>query len=517
MPFFWAILFFALPSSVPPAQSAPPVPAQPASIQSSSVQDPTPPPVPVKPHTAKVSSVVITVGRGELMQFPDFVERVAISEPNVADIVAVGPQEVMINAKAPGLTTALIWFKGGLSRYEVTVRDDLTLLEQQIKESFPSESIHVASSKEGVMLTGVVSSQEVVQRALSVASLHSKHVVNLLQAPQAEERQVMLQVKFGAVDRDKLSQLGMNVLSTNPKIVGGLSTQQFSSPRVGNLQFQNNGLGIPQLQTPQVSVSSMLNLFAFRPDLNVGLTVQALQENNLLEILAEPNLITVSGKAASFLAGGEFPFPVLTTTGTGGASAPVVTIQFRKFGVGLDFTPTVQPNGVIHLKVKPEVSSLDFTNALTIQGFTIPAISTRQAETEVDLHDGESFAIAGLIDNRVTDIVDKFPILGSIPILGKFFSSHSTERVNSELLVVVTPRFVHPMAVGEKPPVPKFPKDFLDKYNPSKEPKKKGKFVGPRGHEDAPATPAPAAKPGTPDANTDSNQGAKPSSPVEER
>jgi pilus assembly protein CpaC len=296
------------------------------------------------------------------------------------------------------------------------------------------------------------------------------------------------------VDRDKLNQLGMNILSTNPKLLGALSTQQYSPPRFGNLEFQNNGLGIPQVQTPAVSISNALNIFAFRPDLNVGLTIQALQENNLMEILAEPNLITISGKSASFLAGGEFPFPVITTSGTGGTAAPVVTIQFRKFGVGLDFTPTVMLNGMIHLKVKPEVSNLDYTNALTIQGFVIPAISTRQAETEVDLHDGESFAIAGLIDNRVTETVDKVPILGDIPILGKFFQSRSLEKVNTELIVVVTPRFVHPMAPGEKTPLPKYPMDFMDKYNPSKEPGKKGQFVGPRGHEDPPAPAPPPVK-----------------------
>jgi pilus assembly protein CpaC len=294
-------------------------------------------------------------------------------------------------------------------------------------------------------------------------------------------------VKFGSVDRDKLNQLGMNILSTNPKLIGALSTQQYAPPRFGSLEFQNNALGIPQMQPTAVSISNALNIFAFRPDLNVGLTIQALQENNLMEILAEPNLITISGKAASFLAGGEFPFPVITTSGTGGTAAPVVTIQFRKFGVGLDFTPTVMPNGIIHLKVKPEVSNLDYTNALTIQGFVIPAISTRQAETEVDLHDGESFAIAGLIDNRVTSTVDKVPILGDIPIIGKFFSSRSLEKVNTELLVVVTPRFVHPMAPGDKTPTPRYPTDFMDKFNPSKEPKKSGQFVGPRGHEDPPA------------------------------
>ncbi len=443
---------------------------------------------PRAPRPPTVSAVELVVGRGELKQFPDTIDRVSIAEPAIADIVVVGPQEVMINAKAPGLTTALVWFKTGIARYDVTVHEDLTGIERQMKESFPGEAIHIASNKEGVMLTGVVSSKEVAERAALVAGSHVKHVVNLLQSPPVEEREIMLQVKFGAVDRERLSQLGMNILSTNPKLLGSLTTQQFPFPRLGQLQFQENGQGIPRVTPPSVSVSDLLNLFAFRPDLNVGVTMKLLQDNNLLEILAEPNLVTMSGKSANFLAGGEFPFPVITSSGTGGSAAPVVTIQFRKFGVGLDFTPTVLPNGVIHLKVKPEVSQLDFTNALTIQGFLIPAVSTRVAETEVELREGESFAIAGLIDNRVQESISKIPGLGNIPIIGKLFTTRSLDKINSELLVVITPRFVRPIPPGEKLPTDKFPKDFMDKYNPSKPPKtdKKGKFVGPRGREEPP-------------------------------
>ena len=168
-----------------------------------------------------------------------------------------------------------------------------------------------------------------------------------------------------------------------------------------------------------MNFSDLLNLFAFRPDLNFGATIKALQEKNLLQILAEPNLITLEGKDASFLAGGQFPYPTITTTPTGGATAPVITVQFKPFGVKLDFTPTVTPQGSIDLKVAPEVSSLDYANAVTLQGFTIPALSQRRAETEVVLKDGESFAIAGLIDNRVIEVMDKVPGLGNLPILGQ--------------------------------------------------------------------------------------------------
>jgi pilus assembly protein CpaC len=294
---------------------------------------------------------------------------------------------------------------------------------------------------------------------------------------------VMLQVKFATIDRSALSQLGVNLFSVNPKLVGTATTQQFQFPRIGQLQFQQGNQG-PELGNQQVSISDLLNLFAFRPDLNFGATIKLLQAKNLLEILAEPNLITVSGKQASFLAGGEFPYPVISTTGTGGNAAPVVTIQFRKFGVQLIFTPTVDPaTGVIHLRVAPEVSALDFANALTIQGFLIPAISSRSAETEVDLHENESFAIAGLIDNRVTNVVNKIPGIGSVPIIGRLFSSRSQEKSNTELLVVITPRFVKPFAAGEPSPMLEFPKGFLDEEKKKPEPAKAPAFSGPRGPE----------------------------------
>src|SRR4029079_14425763 len=205
-------------------------------------------------------------------------------------------------------------------------------------------------------------------------------------------------------------------------------------PRFGQLQVQNGATN-----TNTVNFSDLLNLFAFRPDINFGMTIKALQDRNLLQILAEPNLITLEGKEASFLAGGQFPYPTITTTPTGGTTAPVITVQFKPFGVKLDFTPTITPQGSIDLKVAPEVSSLDYANAVTLQGFTIPALSQRRAETEVILKDGESFAIAGLIDNRVVETMSKIPGLGDVPVLGKIFRSRSTQKSTDELLVVVTP------------------------------------------------------------------------------
>ena len=238
---------------------------------------------------------------------------------------------------------------------------------KEITESAGSP-ILVSGSGDTIVLSGPVKSAEESKRLAGMAQTRAKTVINLLQAPPAAElRQILLQVKFAAVDRVALSQIGFNLFSTNDKVMGSLTTQQFSPPRFSQLQVQGG-----QVTGNTVNFSDLLNLFAFRPDINLGATIKALQERNLLQILAEPNLITTEGKDASFLAGGSFPFPTITTTPTGGATAPVITVQFKPFGVKLDFTPTVTAQGAISLKVAPEVSSLDFSNAVTLAGFHHP-------------------------------------------------------------------------------------------------------------------------------------------------
>jgi len=392
--------------------------------------------------------------------------------------VVVSPHEVVLNGKTPGTTTIMVWHGNSVSPYQVTVEPDLTEIQRQLRTTFADEKIEVTSTRDALVLSGSVSDAAIAAKAAAIASVHAKNVVNLLQSPAADKRQVMLQVKFATVDRTTLSQFGANIFSVNNSLVGTVTTQQFQFPRIGQLQLSQGPDGQPALGNQQVTITDLLNLFAFRPDINVGATLRLLQANNLLEILAEPNLITVSGEEASFLAGGEFPFPVISSTGSGGQAAPVVTVQFREFGVRLYFTPTVEPNGLIHLRVRPEVSSLDFANALTIQGFLIPAISTRRAETVVDLREGESFAIAGLIDNRAVQVVSKIPGIGDLPIFGHLFRSRSTQKSNSELLVLITPTFVKPFAPGETAPMPEFPENFLKPEQTPKGPT----FVGPRGH-----------------------------------
>jgi pilus assembly protein CpaC len=424
--------------------------------------------------------ITLTSGRGELLRFPADVPQVAASEPKIADVVVISPREVMVNAKEAGHATVIVWQGDNPFQYDINVLADTADFEA-FRQSFNSQlegaNIEMTGKGDTIVLTGTAKDAAQVKRAAALAQTRAKTVVNLVSAPPAEPQQIVLQVKFASIDRTALKQIGFNLFSTNNTLVGTSSTEQFQPPRLTQL--------VPG-GTQSVNFADLMNLFVYRPDINLGATIRALEEKDLLQILAEPNLITTDGKAATFIAGGSFPFPVLQTTSTGGAVSPVVTVQFKPFGVQLDFTPTVTEAGSINLKVAPEVSSLDYSNAVTLQGFLIPALSQRRAETEVILKDGESFAIAGLIDNRVTETIDKMPGLGSIPILGQLFSSRSTKKTNTELLVVVTPHFVKPLKPGEKAPMPEFPSTFLPDVLPrtDKNGKTTGDFVGPRGHQE---------------------------------
>src|SRR5436190_4762994 len=344
------------------------------------------------PEIRQPRDISLLAGRGELLRFDRDLTKVAVAEPKIADAVVISPREVMVNAKGAGRTTVVIW-QGEAEplQFNINVSADTTEFDdfkKAVQASVPDANINVAGHGETIVLTGSVKSTEESKRAAGIAQTRAKNVINLLQVPPPPEpRQILLQVKFAAIDRVALSQIGFNLFSRNGTMLGETSTQQFQSPRFSQLQFQNGNFS-----NSTVNFADLLNLFVYRPDLNIGATIKALQNQNLLQILAEPNLITLEGKEASFLAGGSFPFPILTTTSTGGATSPVITVQFKPFGVQLTFTPTVLPNGAINLKVAPEVSALDYANAVTLQGFTIPALSQRKTDTEVILREGESFA-----------------------------------------------------------------------------------------------------------------------------
>ena len=440
--------------------------------------------------------ITLVLGKGELMQYQSDISKIVIAEPKIADALVVSPTEVMVNAKGVGHTTLVVWETNALPvKYNINVIADRALIDNfhneltaEMKAVIPEGTVVFNGNAELIVLTGNVPDEESSKKAEALAATRTKKVVNLLLVPALPDlRQILLQVKFASVDRVGLSELGFNLFSRNGNTLGALGTQQFQAPRFSQLQFQNG-----EFSNSTVNFADLLNLFVFRPDLNIGATIRAMQSKNLLQILAEPNLITLEGKEASFVAGGEFPFPILTATTTGGAISPVVTVQFKPFGVQLRFTPTVTPSGAIHLKVVPEVSALDYSNSVTVQGVLIPAISTRRAQTEVILKDGESFAIAGLIDNRVVQTLSRVRGLGDIPILGNLFRSRSTRKSTDELLVVITPRFVRPVGPDESPKLPDTTETWLPTIKEQKDAKAKGKdkdkkpeFVGSRGYQEA--------------------------------
>jgi pilus assembly protein CpaC len=413
----------------------------------------------------------LLVGRSIVISSPTRIKRVSLADPNIAEAIVVSPNQVLVNGKTPGGVSLLLWDESDQSQaFEVSVDIDVLGLSQKIREVFPAEPVQVETSRDVVMLSGSVSSAAVADKILEVVKSATPKVTSLMQVPAAPVGQILLQVRFAEVDRTALSQLGINILSTGAgKTIGNVTTGQFgglSSPKITDI-FPVKGpqpVASEQFTTEQ-TISDVLNIFLFNPNIHLGAVIKALQSKNLLQILAEPNVLTESGKEASFLAGGEFPFPILQSSAGGGFAG--ITIQFKEFGVRLTFTPTLTADGLIHLKVRPEVSSLDFANSLTLQGFIIPALSTRRVESEMDLSDGQSFAIAGLVDNRVTEELSKIPGIGDIPILGKLFRSRSLNKSRNELLIVVTPRVVQPVAADKAPHGPEFPAPFLEPAAPA--------------------------------------------------
>ena len=405
----------------------------------------------------------LSVGRSVVLDFPSDVRQISTSDPAIVDAVAVSTREVLLNAKAMGNATVVIWSKTGeRTIYGVTVEQNLDPLRRLLRDTFPSESIQVQSSRDAVSLTGRVASKEIADRAVLLAAPFGKNVVSHLQvAPGVPDRQILLRVKFAELDRRATQSFGVNLVSTGAgNTIGRTTTGQFSAPTIGELRGVIPG-GLEGVRS-DFSISDALNVFAFRPDLNLTAFIRALQANSLLQILAEPNLVTVAGKEASFLVGGEFPIPVLQ----GGGNAGAVTIQFREFGIRLTFTPTTTAHGTIRMHVRPEVSTVDTNNAVSVSGFLIPALATRRMETNVELREGQSFAIAGLIDNRVQDSLQKIPGLSSIPLLGALFKSRDLQRNISELIVIVTPELAGPMNPGDSQPGPIFPEKFIEPSKP---------------------------------------------------
>ena len=435
------------PPAAPPSQAPAAPPPQAES---------TPPP-PASDHGPE--NVHIVVGHSLLIHTPSRVKRILTGNPAVIESVVTSPAELVITAKAPGSSSLMLWDEAGRNRYLDVYADlDVGTLRSSMDQSFPASTVDVQSEGDKVVLVGTVPNKDVADQMLKMANNFSKDVVDGLRiAAPPRDRQVMLKVRFAEADRNKMSQFGVNIISTGAtNTIGTISTEQFSP---FSLQQLTAGNGAAQ---ENFTFSDLLNIFLFRPDINLGATIRALQEKQVLQILAEPDLMAINGQPAHFLAGGEFPYPVVQSVTAG--TAPAITIQFKPYGVKLEFTALIQDDGRVRLKVTPEVSTLDYANAVTISGFILPAISTRRAETEIELKDGQSFGIAGLLDQRTTVSLSKIPGIGDIPILGELFKSRNANFTNTELIVLVTPTIVDPVSGEVPPPQPQvnFPMQKLD-------------------------------------------------------
>jgi pilus assembly protein CpaC len=410
-------------------------------------------------HSAEGQTLHILVNKSVVINLPTRLQRVLASNPAVIDVLATTPNQVVVEGKAAGNSSLILWDESSQSQMlDVVVDLDVTGLRTALEHAYPDQQISVQADGARLLLWGNASEPRVADDVTKMAAAYSTSVVNSLTVPVSHERQVSLSVRFAEVDRTRMEQFGINLLSLGAgNTIATTSTQEYGPPT--GTTGASSGTTLIGSSGSALSVPDLLNILIFRPDINMGATIKDLEQKSILQILAEPNVMALNGQKASFLEGGEFPFPVVQ----GGSNIGAVTIQFRPYGVKLDFTPTIGKDNVIRLHEASEVSSLDYTNAVTISGFTVPALATRRAETEIELKDGQSFEIAGLLDHRATVQLSKIPGIGDLPILGAFFRSKSVQRSTSELVVLVTPHITDPVRNATPPPArPKLAVPYLD-------------------------------------------------------
>jgi pilus assembly protein CpaC len=423
--------------------------------------------------TTSTREIDLLVGRSAVLNVKGVISRISLTVPDIADALVTAPQEILIHGKTPGTISLFVWEKtGGISTYEVTVRRDLGVFTNQLAQLFPGEQIQVTGSGKDVVLSGRVSSQYVVEKAADVAVAYAEkkeNVVNLLKLQEGvASNQVLLRVRFAEVSRTAVQELGAS-LFTGPggfrDYVARSTTQQFAAPNFDEMT-RDSVQGVDQWGGGRDTVtatggkqtfSDFLNLFLFNNRLNIGALVRAMESKGVFQSLAEPNLVATDGKEASFLAGGEYPYPVVQGSNQGTS----VSIQFKEFGVRLKFKPTILGGDLVNLQIEPEVSALDFSNAVTIQGFRIPALSTRRTQTEIELHDGQTFAVAGLLNNTAVTSLRKIPGIGDIPILGMLFKSRAYEKNATELVVMITPQILRRNSTGASQGLPNVIEPFL--------------------------------------------------------
>jgi pilus assembly protein CpaC len=400
-----------------------------------------------------VGQLTVTVGKSLAIDSPLAIKRLAIANGTMVDAQSIGPKEVLINGKAPGETSLIIWQEDGTRLiYDLAVRispQRLNAVRQQIARDYPDADVNVTFDNDSAFVRGTVKNVTDADRIMAIVTTTSK-AVNLLrvEVPPVEP-QILLKVRFANVDRSVQTALGVNWASTAFNQTTSIGT----GPSI--LSSLTGGLSnaIP---------GSAANIIFLRPDINLLSEIQALESKSLLEMLAEPNLLTYSGTKANFTAGGEFPY--LTPQPSAGGT--IFSVEFKPYGVILNFLPRVTPQGTIHMQVAPEVSALDYTNTVTIEGTAVPGLTTRKVTTEVDLESGQTFIIAGMLDKQITEAFNKIPGLGDIPILGKLFQSKTITKNNSELIIIITPEIVRPMPSQQPIPELKWTVPFMTDNSP---------------------------------------------------
>ena len=394
----------------------------------------------------------ITLGRSILVETKHRLAKIYITNPEILDSYTANPNQVIVTAKKTGTSTLLLWDEAGESKTYLFSADlNVESLRTSMRQIIPNENVEVESREGTITLSGTVSAAALSESAVKLASVYSKDVANSLVINSGRVKQVKLEVKIIEVDRSKMNSFAFNFFSTGGNNTASTTTGQY--PSTITTTSGNGG--------KTATIANPLNFSIYSSKLNIGATLQDLQSMQLAQILAEPNITAISGQKAAFLAGGEFPFPVVQSSSTG---APTITLMFRPYGVRLDFTPVVNVDSTIDLKVAPEVSALDYTNSVNIAGYTIPAISTRRAETQVVLKSGQTFAISGLLDNRTADQFSKTPGIANVPVLGQLFKSKNINHTESELIVIVTPTLIDPLTEDIPVRVPQSTVPTIDPY-----------------------------------------------------
>jgi pilus assembly protein CpaC len=413
------------------------------------------------------NAVKLTVGRSTLIDIGAPISRVSLTSADVADALVTSPNQLLVHGKVPGAISMFVWNRGGgVKRYEIVVQRDLATLNDQIKTLFPGENITAYSNGKSIVLSGSVSRKEVADKAIAVAAGYVEKkddVVTLLQAqPGPAAQQVMLRVRFAEVSRSAMSELGASYFTSPTGVentLGRIATPQVPGPTYTDLAWTKSSSDFGASVTSaegKINFGDFLNLFFFSQRYDLGAVIRAMQQRGLFQSLAEPNLVAETGKEASFLAGGEFPVPVAQGSGANLA----ISVQFKEFGIRLNFTPNINGDRV-RLKVRPEVSTLDFGNAVVMNGFRIPALSTRRTETEIELRNGQTFAIAGLLNNQMQSTMQKIPGIGDIPILGYLFRSKVAQKEQTELVVMITPEILPTDSFGVTDKLPRTPETFM--------------------------------------------------------